>query len=174
MTPHHRRRTPTDRPSAVPPGPHERDAAKQSGPPDLETVVGRRRGDDVELRALPVAGSVRAWCPRLTTLEELDDARTVLVVHRLDPRTGRCAACAADCPCPPALDAGRVLVEAGAWNTVPFTGPAGPRGGPGKDRGPDRGWVGRPAGPAPACLLTNACPCSPPGYRIGRPASCPP
>lgn len=73
--------------------------------------------------AVPVPD--RAWRPRPVTPEELDDARTVLVVHRLDPRTGGCAACAADCPCPPALDAGRVLAEAGAWNTVPFTGPAG-------------------------------------------------
>jgi hypothetical protein len=76
------------------------------------------------------------------TPDELDDARAVLVVHRLDPRTGRCAACGADCPCPPALDAGRILVQAGAWNTVPFTGPTSPQVGPGPaQRG--RGWVAR-------------------------------
>jgi hypothetical protein len=122
MTPHHRR-TPTDRPPAVPPEPPEPDGAPPTGP-DVETVVGRRGDDDVEERGLPVSASVRVWCPRAATPEELDDARTVLVVHRLDPQTGRCAACAADCPCPPALDAGRVLAEAGAWNTVPFTGTA--------------------------------------------------
>jgi hypothetical protein len=82
----------------------------------------------MEERDRPVPASARAWRPRATMPEELDDARTVLVVHRWDPRTGRCAACAADCPCPPALDAGRVLAEAGAWNTVPFTSPACPAG----------------------------------------------
>lgn len=83
----------------------------------------RRTQDGEPDPAVPVPD--RVWQPRPVTPEELDDARTVLVVHRLDPRTGGCAACAADCPCPSALDAGRVLAEAGAWNTVPFTGPAG-------------------------------------------------
>ena len=143
MTAHHRR-TPTDRPPAVPPGPHEHDSAPPPGPPDAEAVVDQGRGDEVEDAALPAASSVRAWCPRLTTPEELDDARTVLVVHRLDPRTGRCAACAADCPCPPALDAGRVLAEAGAWNTVPFTGPTGPRVDQGRTEAQTGGgWVAR-------------------------------
>jgi hypothetical protein len=73
------------------------------------------------------------------------------VVHRLDPRTGRCAACAADCPCPPALDAGRVLAEAEAWawawawawNTVPFTGSAGGQAGQARPAGAEAGWVTR-------------------------------
>jgi hypothetical protein len=139
MKPHHRQ-TPTGRPPAVPQGPHEHDAAQLSAQPDVEIVVGREGGDDVEERDLPVSGSVRAWCPRPATPQELDDARTVLVVHRLDPRTGRCAACAADCPCPPALAAGRVLAEAGAWNTVPFTNPTGRS----TDPVPaDAGWVAR-------------------------------
>jgi hypothetical protein len=141
MTPHHRR-TPTDRRPAVPPGPHEHDGAPHPGPPGVEPVVGRRRGDDIDERELPVSASVRVWRPRAAEPEELDDARAVLVVHRLDPRTGRCAACAADCPCPPALDAGRALAEAGAWNTVPFTGSAGWR----ADRAPVRakaGWAAR-------------------------------
>ncbi len=60
--------------------------------------------------------------------DNLDDVRAILVVHPLDPSTGRCAACAADCPCPPALDAGRTLAEAGAWNTMPFANPANWRG----------------------------------------------
>jgi hypothetical protein len=140
MTPHHRR-TPTDRPPAVSPGHPEHDGAPQPGP-DVETVVGRRRGDNVKERDLPATSSVRAWCPRAATPRELDDARTVLVVHRLDPRTGRCAACAADCPCPPALDAGRVLAEAGAWNTVPFTGSAGWQADH-ASAGAEAGWVTR-------------------------------
>jgi hypothetical protein len=49
----------------------------------------------------PADVPVRVWRPRPVTPEELDDARAILVVHRLDPQVGRCAACAADCPCPP-------------------------------------------------------------------------
>jgi hypothetical protein len=44
--------------------------------------------------------------------------------------------------CPPASDAGRVLAEAGAWNTVPFTGSAGWQ----ADQAPagaEAGWVTR-------------------------------
>jgi hypothetical protein len=139
MTTPHRQRIPTDRPPAMSPGPHERDGAPRPG---VEPVVGQCRGDDVEDRGLPAAGSVRVWRPRPAKPEELDDARTVLVVHRLDPRTGRCAACAADCPCPPALDAGRVLAQAGAWNSVPFTSHTGRQG----DQAPamaQAGWVAR-------------------------------
>jgi hypothetical protein len=123
MTPHHRR-MPADQPRSVPPEPVEHDASPRPGPLGGQTVVDRLLGDDAEERDPPPTAGVRAWCPRPATPQELDDARTVLVVHRLAPRTGRCAACAADCPCPPALDAGRVLAESGAWNTVPFTSPA--------------------------------------------------
>jgi hypothetical protein len=87
-------------------------------------------------------GSDGVWRPRAATPQELDDARTVLVVHRLDLQAGRCAACAADCPCPPALEAGRFLAEAGAWNTVPFTGPVGWQVGPGRTTAAG-GWVAR-------------------------------
>lgn len=146
MTAHHRRtptdgRTPTDRPPAVPPGPGEHDAAQKPGPPDVKSVVRGSGGEAAERDRPPIAG-VRAWCPRPATPQELDDARTVLVVHRLDPGTGRCAACAADCPCPPALDAGRILAEAGAWKTVPFTGPTGLRVDPGQ-AAVEGGWVAR-------------------------------
>lgn len=141
MTPH-RRRIPTDRPHTVPPRPDEHDTAQQPAPPDVETVVARRGGDDTEERHPPVPSSAQAWRPRPATPQELDDARTVLVVHRLDPRTGGCAACAADCPCLPALDAGRVLAEAGAWNTVPFTGPTGLRVAAGRTA-VGGGWVAR-------------------------------
>jgi len=142
MTPHYRQRTPTGPPPAVPPEPNEHDGTPPSEQADIEKVVIRRRGDDVEQRALPASASVLAWRPRAAEPEELDDARTVLVVHRLDPRTGRCAACAADCPCPPALDAGRVLAEAGAWNTMPFTTPTGWQ----ADQAPagaEAGWAAR-------------------------------
>jgi hypothetical protein len=101
-----------------------------------------RRSDEGEERGLPADDAARPWHPRPATPEELDDARATLVVHRLDPRVGRCAACAADCPCPPALDAGRVLAEAGAWNTVPFDGPGGWQVGLGGARAAG-GWVVR-------------------------------
>jgi hypothetical protein len=134
MTTPHRQHRAADRPPTVLPGADGDPGVRQPGSPDVETLV-----DDVGEGDLPPIAGVRAWCPRPATPQELDDARTVLVVHRLDPRTGRCAACAADCPCPPALDAGRVLAEAGAWNTVPFPGPDGWRTGPGRTGAAD-GW----------------------------------
>jgi hypothetical protein len=91
--------------------PHHRRRAADRPSPGSRAAAGSRASQ-----------GERVWRPRAATPQELDEARTVLVVHRLDPRTRRCAACAADCPCPSALDAGRVLAEAGAWNTVPFTG----------------------------------------------------
>ncbi|HET9656753.1 MAG TPA: hypothetical protein VFP72_15480 [Kineosporiaceae bacterium] len=159
MTAHHRRtptdrRTAADRPPAGPPGPDDDGSAEGSGAPDVESVAARGSGGEVEtvvalggggevaaLDPPPIAG-VQAWCPRPATAQELDDARTVLVVHRLDPGTGRCAACAADCPCPPALAAGRVLAEAGAWNTMPFTRPIGRPAGQGSAVA-RAGWVAR-------------------------------
>jgi hypothetical protein len=156
MAPHHRRapidrrapvdrRASIDRPPAVPSGADGNDAAQQPGAPDAETVVAPSGGDDieeVEEHDLPVSPSVRAWHPRPATPQELDDARTILVIHRLDPRTGGCAACAADCPCPPALDAGRVLAETGAWNTMPFTNPTGRPTGQASATA-EAGWVAR-------------------------------
>lgn len=74
--------------------------------------------------------------------EELDDARARLLVHRLDPDTGRCAACAGCCPCQQAQAAAHLLAQAGAWNTIPFTGPVGWQ----TDREPSRaadGWLAR-------------------------------
>lgn len=111
----------------------------QAATPD-QTGAQPASGTTPAERGTEVSPPARAWRPRPTTPDELDDARTVLVVHRLDSRTGRCAACGADCPCPPALDAGRTLAQAGAWNTVPFTGPTGLRVGPGSARA--RGWRG--------------------------------
>ena len=140
-TPHHRR-TNTDR---LPPWAgtlHGNDGVRRPGTAGAGGTADRGRGDDVEDRGLPVAVPVRAWRRQAATPQELDDARTVLVVHRLDPRAGRCAACAADCPCPPALDAAWVLAEAGAWNTVPFLGPGGPQAGPGRTTAAG-GWVAR-------------------------------
>ena len=140
-TPHHRR-TNTDR---LPPWSrtlHRNDGVRPPGKPGAGRTADQGRGDDVEDRDLPVAVPVRAWRPQAATPQELDDAHAVLVVHRLDPRAGRCAACAADCPCPPALDAARVLAEAGAWNTVPFPGPGGPQTGPERTTAAG-GWVAR-------------------------------
>ena len=57
----------------------------------------------------------------LASPEKLDDAHASLLVHRWDPDTGRCAACNGYCPCREAQAAARVLAQAGAWNTVPFT-----------------------------------------------------
>ena len=60
-------------------------------------------------------------------------ARALLLVHRLDPERHACAGCGAACPCPPAQDAAEVIVAAGAWDTVAFTGPL-DSAGPGRDR----------------------------------------
>jgi hypothetical protein len=123
-TPHHRP-TAADRPSA---GSRQSSGARPSSGAGTPRGVGSSVAEDLTNVAGASSGSGApqgddgVWSPRAATPQELDDARTVLVVHRLDPGTRRCAACAADCPCPPALDAGRVLAEAGAWNTVPFTG----------------------------------------------------
>lgn len=62
-----------------------------------------------------------------TPAHRLDEARTALVLHRLDPDLRRCSACGADCPCPASQEAARVLVDAGAWTTVPLRAPAAPR-----------------------------------------------
>jgi hypothetical protein len=137
MTTPHRRRTNTDRPPPLSRTLHGNDSGRSLGQASAAEAAFRGRGDDVEDQGLPVAGSVQA-----ATLRELDDARAVLMMHRLDPRAGRCAACAADCPCPPALDAARVLAEAGAWNTVPVLGPGGPQSGPERTTAAG-GWVAR-------------------------------
>lgn len=128
MTAAAHRRTATGRPPAEHVALHECDGL----PPPAHSNAQQpdeRRGAEVEVDVEDLAPSgadpASPWCPRPASPRELDDARTVLVVHRLDQRTGRCAACAADCPCAPALDAGRVLAEAGAWNTVPFPDPGG-------------------------------------------------
>jgi hypothetical protein len=96
-----------------------------SGSVSAETVATETVADTQTVVGAESVAAEQVWRPRPTTPKELDEARTVLVVHRLDLQTGRCGACAADCPCPPALDAGRVIAEAGAWNTIPFTGPTG-------------------------------------------------
>ena len=66
---------------------HEDVALRQDGP-RLPSRLAREtaeqgRGDDVEDRGQPVAVPVRARHPRAATPQELDDAHTVLVVHRL-------------------------------------------------------------------------------------------
>ena len=94
---------------------HRRTAAQQSD---------GRPGADVESPGLPGAAPASSWRPRSTSPQELDDARAALLVHRWDPDTGRCAACHGCCPCREAHAAARVLARAGAWNTMPFTGPA--------------------------------------------------
>ena len=68
----------------------------------------------------------------------------LLVLHRLDVETGRCAACAGPSPCEVSQEAARVLAESGGWNTA-TVGPAfGPPPDPGSRRpGPVR--VGRVA-----------------------------
>lgn len=108
----------------------DRDRSQPQGVDTMRTPPGRRAASD-RAPAAPRASGGRddAAPPRddAAAPEDLDGARMVLVVHRLDPDTGRCAACAADCPCGPALEAGRALVKAGAWNTVSFTGRRGLR-----------------------------------------------
>lgn len=132
---------------------HQRAAAETVADPESVAAAATVTGPETVAIAAIVASpatpagpetvaAAQVWRPRPTTPEELDDARTVLLVHRLDPGTGRCVVCAADCPCPPALDAGRLLAEAGAWNTMPFTGPTGRQ----ADQAPataGTGWVAR-------------------------------
>lgn len=112
-----RRRAESDRPPTVPPASGGGGGTAPSGigaaPPGDDALTAENRTPTAEGRA--------------ATPADVDAARMVLVVHRLDLDTGRCAACAADCPCGPALQAGRVLVEAGAWNTVPLAGRLGVR-----------------------------------------------
>jgi hypothetical protein len=79
--------------------------------------------------------------------DPLTTARMLLVLHRLDVETSRCAACAGPSPCQPAQDAARMLVESGNWNAATtgrafsgFTPP--PDGGTQSLRGSQR----RPAG----------------------------
>jgi hypothetical protein len=50
--------------------------------------------------------------------DELSLARMVLVLHRLDIETGRCATCAGPSPCEPAQDAARQLAASGAWHVL--------------------------------------------------------
>lgn len=142
MTTPHRRRTTTGRPPVAPRALHGHDGVPPPGRTSAGEAIGRRRGDEAKEPDLSEAAPVPVCRPRAATPEELDDARAVLVVHRLDPQVGRCAACAADCPCSPALDAGRILAEAGAWNTVPFPDASGMRTGQEPPLRGD-GWVSR-------------------------------
>jgi hypothetical protein len=67
-------------------------------------------GDDADLRT--------PW--QVAAGEELDAARARLDLHRVDRDAGVCRACGHDSPCPASQNAGRVLVEAGAWNLPPL------------------------------------------------------
>ena len=76
------------------------------------------------------------------------DARTVaaararLLTHRLDPEHAGCAACGAPSPCVVANEAAAVVVAAGAWNTLPFHGPALVGASRHRDTGPGEGHGG--------------------------------
>ena len=86
---------------------------------------GRHRDDVVDLRLDDgTATDCAPWPARSATRQLLDDARAQLVLHRLDPRIGRCCACDGAAPCEPSQTAAQILAQAGAWNTAPFTSPA--------------------------------------------------
>jgi hypothetical protein len=55
--------------------------------------------------------------------DDVQSAARDLLLHRLDPATARCAACAAPCPCPHANAAAAVLARAGHWDQ-PRPGPS--------------------------------------------------
>jgi hypothetical protein len=145
------RRTATDLPSAKPQALHDRDGVALSAGSDAgrgiarpgATTAGRDQCGAVAAgRDLPGAVAVSLWRPRPTTPEELDEARTALLVHRWDPDTGRCAGCSGACPCREAHAAARVLAQAGAWNTMPSPGLVSWQ----ADREPTRaggGWLAR-------------------------------
>lgn len=151
MTAAHRRRTATGHPPARQQVPVGRDGVPPPAGPDARQLD-ERPGEDVGEAGLPLVAAGPSWRPRPTSPQELDDARTALLVHRWDPDTGRCAACHGCCPCREAHAAARVLAQAGAWNTMPFTSPADwqtghePSGHEPSGRGPARtggGWLTR-------------------------------
>lgn len=61
--------------------------------------------------------------PSTALADGLAAAHTTLLLHRLDPGTGRCTCCGSCCPCRAASEAAALLAAAGLWSVTRVPGP---------------------------------------------------